>query len=116
MEFDFPSFLDHENGKINTFYKGCKGACSNCKEAGHWKSECHKIKKNLLKKKARENMQKIKFSFNGSNAEASSVSAAPRTDDSKSVTTEAQSRTKPVEKSKIINDTEVSTNDEAATA
>ncbi|OMJ14433.1 hypothetical protein AYI70_g7872, partial [Smittium culicis] len=44
------------------------------------------------------------------------VSAAPQTDDSKSVIAEAQPSTKPVEKSKIINDTEVSTNDEAETA
>ncbi|OMJ09123.1 hypothetical protein AYI70_g11107 [Smittium culicis] len=116
IEIDLPSFLDHENGKINIFYKGCKEACSYCKEAGHWKSKCHKIKKNQIKKNARENMQKLKFSFNCSNAEAPPVSAAPRTDDSKSVTIEAQPSTKPVEKSKIINDTEVSTNDEAETA
>ncbi|OMJ25528.1 hypothetical protein AYI70_g834, partial [Smittium culicis] len=115
MEVDLPSFLDHENGKINIFYKGCKEACSYCKEAGHWKSECHKIKKNKIKKNARENMQKLKFSFNSSNAEAPPVSAAPQTGDSKSVTIEAQPSTKPVEKSKIIDDTEVSTNDEAAT-
>ncbi|OMJ18322.1 hypothetical protein AYI70_g5417 [Smittium culicis] len=51
-----------------------------------------------------------------SNAEAPPVSAAPQTDDSNSVIAEAQPSTKPVEKSKIINDTEVSTNDEAATA
>ncbi|OMJ23946.1 hypothetical protein AYI70_g1914 [Smittium culicis] len=116
MEVDLPSFLDHENGKINIFYKGCKEACSYCKEAGHWKSECHKIKKNQIKKNARDNMQKLRFSFNSSDAEAPPVSAALRTDDSKSVTIEAQPSTKPVEKSKIINDTEVSTNDEAATA
>ncbi|OMJ17597.1 hypothetical protein AYI70_g5879 [Smittium culicis] len=116
MEVDLPSFLDHENGKINIFYKGCKEACSYCKETGHWKSECHKIKKNQIKKNARENMQKLKFSFNSSNAEAPPVSAAPQTDDSNYVIAEAQSSTKPVEKSKIINDTEVSTNDEAATA
>ncbi|OMJ24754.1 hypothetical protein AYI70_g1372 [Smittium culicis] len=116
MDVDLPSFLDHENGKINIFYEGCKEACSYCKEAGHWKSECHKIKKNQIKKNARENMQKLKFSFNSSNAEAPPVSAAPQTDDSKSVISEAQSSSKSVEKSKIINDTEVSTNDEAATA
>ncbi|OMJ13289.1 hypothetical protein AYI70_g8599 [Smittium culicis] len=57
------------------------------------------------KKNARENMQKLKFSFNSSNAEAPPVSAAPQTDDSKSVIAEAQPSTKPVEKSKIINDT-----------
>ncbi|OMJ18558.1 hypothetical protein AYI70_g5291, partial [Smittium culicis] len=108
IEIDLPSFLDHENGKINIFYKGCKEACSYCKKAGHWKSECHKIKKNQIKKNARENMQKLKFSFNSSNAEAPPVSAALRTDDSKSVTIEAQPSLKPVEKSKIINDTEVS--------
>ncbi|OMJ10572.1 hypothetical protein AYI70_g10239 [Smittium culicis] len=61
-------------------------------------------------------MHKLKFSFNSSNAGAPLVSAAPQTDDSKSVTTEAQPSTKPAEKSKIINDTEVSTNDEAAAA
>ncbi|OMJ22108.1 hypothetical protein AYI70_g3078 [Smittium culicis] len=63
-----------------------------------------------------ESMHKLKFSFNSSNAEAPLVSAAPQTDDSKSVTIEAQPSTKPVEKSKIINDTEVSTNDEVAAA
>ncbi|OMJ24941.1 hypothetical protein AYI70_g1242 [Smittium culicis] len=114
MEVDLPSFLDHENVKINIFYKGCKEACSYCKEAGHWKSECHKIKKNQIKKNAHMNMQKLRFSFNSSNAEAPPVSAAPQTDDSKSEIAEAQPSTKPVEKSKIINDTEVSTNDEAA--
>ncbi|OMJ15457.1 hypothetical protein AYI70_g7256 [Smittium culicis] len=99
MEVDLPSFLDYENGKINIFYKGCKEACSYCKEARHWKSECHKIKKNQIKKNA-----------------PSPVLAATKTDDSKSVIAEAQPSTKPVEKSKIINDTEVSTNDEAVTA
>ncbi|OMJ15127.1 hypothetical protein AYI70_g7476, partial [Smittium culicis] len=34
MEVDLPSFLDHENGKINIIYKGCKETCSYCKEAG----------------------------------------------------------------------------------
>ncbi|OMJ09900.1 hypothetical protein AYI70_g10658 [Smittium culicis] len=116
MEVDLPSFLDHENGKINIFYKGCKEACSYFKEAGHWKSECHKIKKNQIKKNARESMQKLKISFKSSNAEAQPVLAAPRTDGSKSVIAEAQPSSKPVEKSKIINYTEVSTNDEAETA
>ncbi|OMJ11834.1 hypothetical protein AYI70_g9464 [Smittium culicis] len=67
-------------------------------------------------KNARENMQKLKFSFNSSNAEAPPASAATQTDDSKSVIAEAQPSLKPVEKSKIINETEVSTNDEAAAA
>ncbi|OMJ15937.1 hypothetical protein AYI70_g6928 [Smittium culicis] len=33
-----PSFLDYEYGKINIFYRGCKEACSYCKQEGHWKS------------------------------------------------------------------------------
>ncbi|OMJ13937.1 hypothetical protein AYI69_g8792 [Smittium culicis] len=116
MEDDLPSFLDHENGKINIFYKGCKEACSYCKEAGHWKSECLKIKKNAIKRNATENMQDLKFRFNSSKAELPPVSADPKPDDSKSKATEAQTSKQPVEESKNIKDTEVSTNDEAVKA
>ncbi|OMJ12996.1 hypothetical protein AYI69_g9180 [Smittium culicis] len=116
MEDDLPSFLDHENGKINIFYKGCKEVCSYCKEAGYWKSECLKIKKNVIKKNATENMQDLKFRFNRSKAKLPPLSADPKPDDSKSEAKEAQTSTQPVEESKIIKDTEVSTNDEAVKA
>ncbi|OMJ09029.1 hypothetical protein AYI69_g10844 [Smittium culicis] len=33
-----PSFLDYEYGRINIFYRGCKKACSYCKQERHWKS------------------------------------------------------------------------------
>ncbi|OMJ09461.1 hypothetical protein AYI69_g10650 [Smittium culicis] len=107
MEDDLPSFLDHKNGKINIFYKRCKEACSYCKEAGHWKSECLKIKKNAIKRNATENMQDLKFRFNSSKAELPPVSADPKPDDSKSEAKEAQTSTQPVEESKNIKDTEV---------
>ncbi|OMJ13009.1 hypothetical protein AYI69_g9172 [Smittium culicis] len=116
MEIDLPSFLDHENGKINIFYKGCKEAFSYCKEAGHWKSECLKIKKNVTKKNATENMQDLKFRFNSSKAELPPVSADPKPDDSKSEAKEAQPSKQPVGESKKIKDTEVSTNNEAVKA
>ncbi|OMJ23273.1 hypothetical protein AYI70_g2377 [Smittium culicis] len=70
MKVSLPSFLDHENGKINILYKSCKEACSYCKEAGHWKSDDHR----------------------------------------------SSTQNKAGSKSKIINDTEVSTNYEAAAA
>ncbi|OMJ14911.1 hypothetical protein AYI69_g8388 [Smittium culicis] len=113
MEDDLPSFLDHENGKINIFYKGCKEACSYCKEAGHWKSECLKIKKNLIRRNATENMQDLKFRFNSSKAELPPVSADPKPDDSKSEAKEAQTSTQPVVESKNIKDTQVSTKNES---
>ncbi|OMJ15045.1 hypothetical protein AYI69_g8340 [Smittium culicis] len=116
MEDDLPSFLDHENGKINIFYKGCKEACSYCKEAGNWKSECLEIKKNLIRRNATENMQDLKFRFNSSKAELPPVSADPKPDDSKSEAKEAQTSTQPVQESKNVKDTEVSTNDEALKA
>ncbi|OMJ19074.1 hypothetical protein AYI69_g6768 [Smittium culicis] len=113
IEDDLPSFIDHENGKINIFYKGCKEACSYCKEAEHWKSECLKIKKNSIKRNATENMQDLKFRFNSSKAKLPPVSADPKPDDSKSEAKEAQPSKHPVEESKKIKDTEVSANDEA---
>ncbi|OMJ12799.1 hypothetical protein AYI69_g9259 [Smittium culicis] len=116
MKDDLPSFLDHENGKINIFYKGCKEACSYCKEAGHWKSKCLKIKKNLIRRNATENIQDLKFRFNSSKAELPPVSADPKLDDSKSEAKEAQPSKQPVEESKKIKDTEVSANDEAVKA
>ncbi|OMJ16588.1 hypothetical protein AYI70_g6496 [Smittium culicis] len=48
-----PSFLDYEYGKINIFYRGCKEACSYCKQEGHWKSNCES-----LKSKSRKNPKK----------------------------------------------------------
>ncbi|OMJ15074.1 hypothetical protein AYI69_g8329 [Smittium culicis] len=116
MEDDLPSFLNHENGKINIFYKGCKEACSYFKEAGNWKSECLKIKKNAIKRNATENMQDLKFRFNSSKAKIPPVSAGTKPDDSKSEAKEAQTSKQPVEESKNIKDTEVSTNDEAVKA
>ncbi|OMJ15078.1 hypothetical protein AYI70_g7499 [Smittium culicis] len=48
-----PSFLDYEYGKINIFYRGCKEACSYCKQEGHWKSNSE-----FLKNKSRKNPNK----------------------------------------------------------
>ncbi|OMJ24345.1 hypothetical protein AYI70_g1651 [Smittium culicis] len=48
-----PSFHDYEYGRINIFYRGCKEACSYCKEEGHWKSSCEILlsRKNKSSKK-----------------------------------------------------------------
>ncbi|OMJ29290.1 hypothetical protein AYI69_g1216 [Smittium culicis] len=101
MEDDLPSFLDHENGKIKIFYKGCKEACSYCKEAGNWKSECLKIKKNVTKRNATENMQDQKFRFNSSKAELPPVSA-----DTKPIEGPKEISSSPIEKVSSGDDTE----------
>ncbi|OMJ08238.1 hypothetical protein AYI70_g11671 [Smittium culicis] len=44
-----PSLLDYEYGKINIFYRGCKEACSYCKQEGHWKSKCEFLKNKSTK-------------------------------------------------------------------
>ncbi|OMJ07891.1 hypothetical protein AYI69_g11278 [Smittium culicis] len=43
-------FLDHEDGRINIFYRGCKKSYSYCKKDGNWKSECSTLK-NVTSKK-----------------------------------------------------------------
>ncbi|OMJ14751.1 hypothetical protein AYI69_g8460 [Smittium culicis] len=48
-----PSFLDYEYGRINIFYRGCKEACSYCKQEKHWKSNCE-----FLKNKSRKSTKK----------------------------------------------------------
>ncbi|OMJ07252.1 hypothetical protein AYI69_g11516, partial [Smittium culicis] len=44
---------DYEYGRINIFYRGCKEACSYCKQEGHWKSNCE-----FLKSKNKKNSKK----------------------------------------------------------
>ncbi|OMJ12718.1 hypothetical protein AYI70_g8947 [Smittium culicis] len=53
VEAIIPSFLDYEYGRINIFYRGCKEACSYCKQEGHWKSSCEILlsRKNKSSKK-----------------------------------------------------------------
>ncbi|OMJ14170.1 hypothetical protein AYI69_g8711, partial [Smittium culicis] len=52
-EATIPSFIDYQYGRINIFYRGCKEACSYCKQEGSWKSNCEflisKNKKNSKK-------------------------------------------------------------------
>ncbi|OMJ25723.1 hypothetical protein AYI69_g4195 [Smittium culicis] len=50
IDTELPLFLDHEDGRINIFYRGCKEACSYCKKDGDWKSEFSKLKKIKQKK------------------------------------------------------------------
>ncbi|OMJ22537.1 hypothetical protein AYI69_g5353 [Smittium culicis] len=52
-----PSFLDYEYRRINIFYRGCKEACSYCKQEGHWKSYCE-----FLKNKSRKFSKKVQNS------------------------------------------------------
>ncbi|OMJ28397.1 hypothetical protein AYI69_g2133 [Smittium culicis] len=80
---------------------GCKEDCSYCKEAGHWKSDCFKTKKNITKKKATENRKELKFRFKSTKAKLSQVSADPMPEDSKSEDTEDQTSTKPIQSSLI---------------
>ncbi|OMJ08219.1 hypothetical protein AYI69_g11156 [Smittium culicis] len=109
--FDINQYIPHGIKVL-----GCKEACSYCKEAGHWKSECLQIKKNVIKRNATENTQDLKFRFNSSKVELPPISTDPKPDDSKSETKEAQTSTQSVEESKNIKDTEVSTNDQAIKA
>ncbi|OMJ26658.1 hypothetical protein AYI69_g3941 [Smittium culicis] len=65
IETELPLFLDHEDGRINIFYRGCKGACGYCKKDGHWKLECPKLKNITSKNKFMSDMAKspLKFSL-----------------------------------------------------
>ncbi|OMJ15330.1 hypothetical protein AYI70_g7342 [Smittium culicis] len=47
VDTDLSSFFVHDGGKIDLFYRGCKEACSFCKEEGHWKSACIQIEKKI---------------------------------------------------------------------
>ncbi|OMJ15325.1 hypothetical protein AYI69_g8230 [Smittium culicis] len=51
---EIPNFLEHENGKICMFYKGCQQICSYCKKSGHWKSECPELKNKISEKNLRK--------------------------------------------------------------
>ncbi|OMJ18682.1 hypothetical protein AYI69_g6911 [Smittium culicis] len=98
MEIDLPRFLNHENGSRVSEIRMIK------------------IKKNVTKRNATENMQELKFGFNSSKAKLPPVSAVPKPDDSKSEATEYQTSTNPVEGPKKIKDIEASTNYEALKA
>ncbi|OMJ16861.1 hypothetical protein AYI70_g6330 [Smittium culicis] len=54
-----PSLLDYEYGKINIFYRGCKEACSYCKQEGHWKSKCEFLKNKSTKSNKNLQISKI---------------------------------------------------------
>ncbi|OMJ10191.1 hypothetical protein AYI70_g10476 [Smittium culicis] len=59
IETELPLFLDHEDGRINILYRGCKEACSYCKKDGHWKSEFPTLKNITIKKKNYEQYDEI---------------------------------------------------------
>ncbi|OMJ26836.1 hypothetical protein AYI69_g3752 [Smittium culicis] len=63
IESELPLFLDHEDCRINIFYRGCKEACSYCKKDGHWKSECYTLKNVTSKKKLMNDMTKSSLKF-----------------------------------------------------
>ncbi|OMJ22872.1 hypothetical protein AYI70_g2594 [Smittium culicis] len=63
-----PSFLEYERGRINIFYRGCKEACSYCKQEGHCKSGCEILlgRKNEFSKKITTSEENIKTKANSS--------------------------------------------------
>ncbi|OMJ19330.1 hypothetical protein AYI70_g4799, partial [Smittium culicis] len=120
IDTELPLFLDHEDGRINIFYRGCKEACSYCKEDGHWKSECPTLKNITSKKNFMSDMAKssLKFSLPEPTKIAVSTPSALiiKKDDPKTSTKSKFLFIKPVEESKVINDTKVSTTVEAVKA
>ncbi|OMJ24428.1 hypothetical protein AYI70_g1588 [Smittium culicis] len=48
IDTDLPSLFAHEGGDINLFYRGCKEACSFCKEDGYWKSAYPQLEKKRI--------------------------------------------------------------------
>ncbi|OMJ07724.1 hypothetical protein AYI70_g12003 [Smittium culicis] len=120
IETELPLFLGHEDGRINIFYTGCKEACSYCNKDGHWKSECPTLKNITNKKKFMSDMAKSSLKFSLPEPTKIAVSTPPaliiKKDGPKTSTKSKFLFTKPIEESKVINDTKVSTNDEAATA
>ncbi|OMJ24509.1 hypothetical protein AYI70_g1535 [Smittium culicis] len=119
IETELPLFLDHEDGRINIFYRGCKEACSYCKEDGHWKSECPTLKNITSKKNFMSDMAKSSLKFSLPEPTKIAVSTPPaliiKKDDPKTSTKRKFLLIKPVEESEVINYTKVSTNDEAVT-
>ncbi|OMJ07471.1 hypothetical protein AYI70_g11781 [Smittium culicis] len=67
-----PSFLDYEYGRINIFYRGCKEACSYCKQEGHGKSGCEILsgRKNKFSKKITNSEENITTKANSSEFKA----------------------------------------------
>ncbi|OMJ20948.1 hypothetical protein AYI70_g3776 [Smittium culicis] len=63
IDTELPLFLDHKDGRINIFYRGCKEACSYCKKDGHKKSECQTLKNITNKKKFMSDMAKSSLKF-----------------------------------------------------
>ncbi|OMJ13255.1 hypothetical protein AYI70_g8622 [Smittium culicis] len=116
IDTELPLFLDHEDGRINIFYRGCKEACSYCKKDGHWKSECPTLKNITKKKKFMSDMAKSSLKFSLPEPTKIAVSTPPaliiKKDDPKTSTKSKFLFIKPVEESKIINDTKLSRNNE----
>ncbi|OMJ10449.1 hypothetical protein AYI69_g10237 [Smittium culicis] len=110
IETELPLFLDHEDGRINIFYRGCKEACSYCKKDGHWKSGCP-TSKNFM-----SDMAKSSLKSSLSEPTKMGVSTPPalliKNDDPKASTKNKLTFAKPIEESKVINYTKLSTNDE----
>ncbi|OMJ13867.1 hypothetical protein AYI70_g8251, partial [Smittium culicis] len=116
IDTELPLFLDHEDGRINIFYRGFKEACSYCKKDGHWKSECPTLKNITSKKKFMSDMAKSSLKFSLLEPTKVDILTPPaliiNKDDPKTSTKSKFLFTKPVEESKITNDTKVSSNDE----
>ncbi|OMJ10112.1 hypothetical protein AYI69_g10380 [Smittium culicis] len=119
IETELTLFLDHEDGRIYIFYRGCKEACSYCKKDGHWKSECPTLKNITSKKKFMNDMAKSSLKFSLPEPTKVDILTPPalliKNDDPKTSTKNFLFK-KPVEEPKIINDTKVSVNDEAVKA
>ncbi|OMJ30016.1 hypothetical protein AYI69_g447, partial [Smittium culicis] len=120
IETELPLFLDHEDGRINIFYRGCKEACSYCKKDGHWKSECPTLKNITSKKKFMNDMAKSSLKFSLHEPTKVDILTPPalliKNDDPKTSTKKNFLFKKPVEEPKNINGTKVSTTDEAVKA
>ncbi|OMJ12290.1 hypothetical protein AYI69_g9468 [Smittium culicis] len=50
------NFIEVEEETIGIFWKGCRMACNFCKEYGHWKSDCTRIKEKEAYKKPKQKM------------------------------------------------------------
>ncbi|OMJ08366.1 hypothetical protein AYI69_g11096 [Smittium culicis] len=55
-ESEISNFIEVEGETIGIFWKGCRMACNFCKEYGHWKSDCARIKEKEAYKKPKQKM------------------------------------------------------------
>ncbi|OMJ21581.1 hypothetical protein AYI70_g3412 [Smittium culicis] len=110
IETELPLFLDHKDGRINIFYRGCKEACSYCKKDGHWKSECPTLKNITSKKNFMSDMAKSSLKFSLPEPTKIAVSTPPaliiKKYDPKTSTKTAEIPSSPIEKVSSGDDTE----------